>query len=58
MAAKFPEQTVIFASWNKQRDIRSLSGSLIGASFETRGDDPLAHFRPQILPKITRMCQN
>jgi len=29
LAAKYPDQRVFFASWNRQRDIRALSGMLI-----------------------------
>lgn len=32
MAAKFPEQRVVFASWHRPRDIRDLSEMLVGKS--------------------------
>ncbi|KAI0261657.1 P-loop containing nucleoside triphosphate hydrolase protein [Gloeopeniophorella convolvens] len=34
MAAKFPDQRVLFASWNKQKDLKELSGLLVKIALE------------------------
>lgn len=36
MAAKYPDQRTLFASWNRQQDIRLLSNLLIGKPAQLR----------------------